>query len=365
MVVKKMNVVKEFDHKELEEATQGFSRSQIIGKGSHGLVYKGALQDGRLVAVKKPSPGLQILRDNAKIDNEISMLSSLPEHPNIIGFLGTSHDSSMNKFLVMELMPNESLHHLLHVSSMPPTWPQRLDMAMQIARAVQFLHEEKPAVVHRDIKSANILFDSKWNAKLADFGLAVRKNENLDPSRVDSPSQPAGTIGYLDPCYTTPSKLSTKNDVFSFGVLLLEVISTSKVIDLTRTPTHIIEWARPLIKKARLKEVCDSRIDLPACMEGSIRHVLRLAARCVLPREDLRPSMQQVVVEMGKHQSINRIRIPIWSNLLESVILIRRGRRSTSRIRASSMTCARHGGDAGGEFGRGKVLLRDVLAEIY
>lgn len=364
-VVEEMNMIKEFDYKELEEATQGFSPTHLIGKGSHGLVYKGALQDGKLVAIKKPSPGLQILRDNTKIDNEISMLSSLPENPNIISLLGASHDSAMNKVLVMELMPNGSLHDLLHVSTMPPTWPQRLEMAMQIARAVQFLHEEKPLVVHRDIKSANILFDSEWNAKLADFGLAVRKNENIDHSRVDSLSQPAGTIGYLDPCYTTPSKLSTKNDVFSFGVVLLEVISTSKVIDLSRTRTHIVEWAIPLIKKDRIKEVCDSRTELPMCMEGTIRHILRVAARCVSSREDLRPSMQQIIIDIDKHRSIDRVRVPIWSSLLESVVLIRRGRRSASRFRgANSVKCATHKGEVGGEFARGKVLLRDVLAEI-
>ncbi|CBI29732.3 unnamed protein product, partial [Vitis vinifera] len=322
-------MIKEFDYKELEEATQGFSPTHLIGKGSHGLVYKGALQDGKLVAIKKPSPGLQILRDNTKIDNEISMLSSLPENPNIISLLGTSHDSAMNKVLVMELMPNGSLHDLLHVSTTPPTWPQRLGMAMQIARAVQFLHEEKPLVVHRDI------------------------------------NQPAGTIGYLDPCYTTPSKLSTKNDVFSFGVVLLEVISTSKVIDLSRTRTHIVEWAIPLIKKDRIKEVCDSRTELPMCMEGTIRHILRVAARCVSSREDLRPSMQQIIIDIDKHRSIDRVRVPIWSSLLESVVLIRRGRRSASRFRgANSVKCATHKGEVGGEFARGKVLLRDVLAEI-
>ena len=353
-MIKKMNMIKEFDYKELEESTQGFSPAQLIGRGSHGLVYRGSLQDGKLIAVKKPSPGVQILQDNAKMDNEISMLSSLPENPNIISLLGTSYDSAMNKVLVMELMPNGSLHDLLHVSNIPPAWPQRLEMAMQIARAVQFLHEEKPLVVHRDIKSANILFDSRWNAKLADFGLAVRKNENIDSSRVDLPSQPAGTIGYLDPCYTTPSKLSTKVDVFSFGVVLLEVISTSKVIDLSRTRTYIVEWAIPLIKKDRIKEICDSRIELPIYMEGTIRHILRLAARCVSSREDQRPSMRQVIMEIEKHRSVDRVRIPIWSTLLESVILIRRGK----RFRANSVKCATRRGEVGGEISRGKVLLR-------
>ncbi|KAA8536569.1 hypothetical protein F0562_029047 [Nyssa sinensis] len=293
----------EFKYEELEEATENFSSHRLVGKGSHGCIYKGTLKDGKLVAIKKPSLGLQKLQDNSKLDNEIHILSSLNQNPFLVNLRGTSHDSANRKILVMEFMPNGTLHDLLHVASAPPPWPKRAKMAIQIARAVQFLHQAKPIIIHRDIKSANILFDSKWNAKLGDFGLAVRVSE-----RVDSLSQPAGTIGYLDPSYSTPSKLSTKNDVFSFGVVLLEIISGRKALDISRVPASMVEWAVSLIEDQygdRMMEICDKRIALPASMEGSIRNMLHVAARCVSLKEDRRPSigeewMPQDIVATGE-----------------------------------------------------------------
>lgn len=242
--------MEEYDYEELVKATENFSPKRLVGKGSHGSVYKGTVKDNKPVAIKEPTYSSEVVHDNSKLDNEIRVLLSLRENPHVINLLGTSHDSANNKnLLVMELMPNGSLHDLLHVCTTPPTWPKRVEIAIRVARAVQFLHEGKPLVIHRDIKSANILFDSNWNAKLADFGLAVLQSE-------DQVSQlPAGTIGYLDPCYTTPSKLSTKNDVFSFGVVLLEIISGRKAIDMCRTPASIVDWAVPLIGELRVKFV--------------------------------------------------------------------------------------------------------------
>ncbi|KAJ7968019.1 Serine/threonine-protein kinase-like protein family [Quillaja saponaria] len=180
----------EFDYEELVKATENFKTSRLIGKGSHGLVYKGKLKDNKLVAIKKQSNGLQSLCDNSKLDNEIHVLSTLRKNPNVISFLGTSHDSLIdNKLLVMEFMPNASLHDLLHNSAEhSPTWPKRVEIAMQIARAIQFLHEGKPLVIHRDIKSTNVLFDSNWNAKLADFGLAVLPVDSLSQPVVCHPT---------------------------------------------------------------------------------------------------------------------------------------------------------------------------------
>ncbi|KAI3439332.1 Protein kinase domain-containing protein [Psidium guajava] len=234
--------MEEFEYEELVKATESFSSSRLIGKGSHGCVYKGVLTDDRVIAVKTPSLALRALRDNSKLHNETRVLSSLAEphnnyssssssssyHDHVIKLLGTSQDPSKNKLLVMEFMPNGSLHDLLHPppanDAPPPPWPARLRIALQVARALQSLHDRKPFIVHRDIKSANVLFDSDWNAKLADFGLAVTDGDD----RLDTP---AGTIGYLDPNYTCPSKLSRKNDVFSLGVVLLEIMSGRKAMD--------------------------------------------------------------------------------------------------------------------------------------
>nr|DAD37338.1 TPA_asm: hypothetical protein HUJ06_007979 [Nelumbo nucifera] len=187
--------MEEFKYGELQAATDDFSLTRLIGKGSHGCVYKGVLRDGKLIAVKKPSLGLQILQDNSKIDHEIEILSALRRSPHLVNMVGISHDHlTQKKLLVMEFMPNGSLHDLLHNVSTPPSWPKRAFMALQIARAVQALHEAQPCVIHRDIKSANILFDSNWNAKLADFGLAVRLGDVNQP--VPPPSQPAATAWF-------------------------------------------------------------------------------------------------------------------------------------------------------------------------
>lgn len=351
--------MEEYDYEELVKATENFSPKRLVGKGSHGSVYKGTVKDNKLVAIKKPTYSPEVVHDNSKLDTEIRVLLSLRENPHVINLLGTSHDSANNKkLLVMELMPNGSLHDLLHVCTTPPTWPKRVEIAIRVARAVQFLHEGKPLVIHRDIKSANILFDSNWNAKLADFGLAVLQSE-------DQVSQlPAGTIGYLDPCYTTPSKLSTKNDVFSFGVVLLEIISGRKAIDMCRTPASIVDWAVPLIGERRVHEICDTRIaSLPTYMEATVRHMLCIAARCVSSNEELRPSIGEITRVIENHGVVQRVRFPIWMSFLRSVVLMRRQRKLARRWQAR---CATQQGDVHTHISTsGKLLLKEVLAEQY
>ncbi|KAF8404239.1 hypothetical protein HHK36_009121 [Tetracentron sinense] len=352
--------MEEFDYQDLQAATDGFSLSRLMGKGSHGCVYKGVLRDGKLVAVKKPSLGLEILQDNSMLDNETKILSSLRRSPYIVNLFGVSthEDSNKKKLLVMEFMPNGSLHDLLHNVSTPPTWSKRAVIALQIARAVQFLHEAKPYVIHRDIKSPNILFDSNWNAKLADFGLAVRQSDPNLP--ILSLSQPAGTIGYLDPCYTTPSKLSTKNDVFSFGVVLLEIISSTQAIDVGREPASIVEWALPLIQEDRVMEVCDKRVALPTNMETTIRCILNIAARCVSSEEERRPSMGEIAIEL-ENCVVQRVRLPVWVSIFSSIRFRRRRKIATQ---TTTILCTKHEEDAHLDLPRRKLLIREVLADM-
>jgi len=244
--------MKEFDYEQLKKATLDFSPSKIVGKGSHGCVYKRVLGDGQVVAIKKLSTGLQNLQDNSKLENEVSILSSLPNTTNLMCLFGTTHPDLVTNsvVLVMEFMPNGSLHDSLHANSSPTmllSWSRRVKIALQLTKSLQFLHSLKPKVVHRDVKSANVLFDKDWNAKLGVFGLAVRLNEG-DNNQVNSVSRPAGTIRYLDPCCTTPCMLSSRNDVFSVGVVLLEIITGQKAIDASRSRTCIVDWALPLIE---------------------------------------------------------------------------------------------------------------------
>lgn len=353
----------EFDYEELEAATENFASSRIIGKGSHGCIYRGTLKDGTVVAIKKQSLGLQKLQDNSKLDNEIRILLSLPPNPYLISLLGTSRDCAGNRVLVMEHMPNGTLHDLLHAAPSPPPWPKRVQAAIQVAKAVQFIHEAEPLVIHRDIKSANILFDVDWNARLADFGLAVRRSgQQVDSD--SSLSRPAGTIGYLDPCYTAPCRLSTKNDVFSFGVVLLELISATKAIDVSRDPSSIVEWALPLIEEDRMEEICDERVTLPAYMESRVRHMLSIAARCVSSDEDhRRPSMGEVVDEM-ENCFVERVRYSLWIDILEAC-LKRRPHRAVAKRKGDAVIVAAAAAAATTvTTGHGKMLLREVLADI-
>ncbi|KAK9095965.1 hypothetical protein Sjap_021462 [Stephania japonica] len=367
--------MEEFRYVDLEEATNNFSLSSLIGKGSHGCVYKGLNLHGQLsnklfniVAIKKPSLGLQVLQDNSKLDNEIDVLSSLPSNPYLVNLIGLSrrHDDSMttlnnnNKVLVMEFMPNSSLHHLLHhTDSTQPSLPTRALIALQLARALQSLHDLPEPIIHRDVKPSNILFDSNWNAKLADFGLALRL-QTIESPQHNSPSQPAGTIGYIDPSYTTPSKLSVKNDVYSFGVLLLEIVSGRRAIDVEMDPASVVEWALPLIKADRMDDIIDRRVIPPASMRSAIRTMLSMAARCVELEQSLRPSMREVATELTNSVLVNveRTRFPL---LIKSLMwILRRHRRRKEAARTTVILCR---AQDQGEVSSAKMSIREVLAE--
>ncbi|MED6158398.1 hypothetical protein PIB30_032375 [Stylosanthes scabra] len=324
-----------FHYQELLKATDNFNPKTMIGKGSHGIVYKGLLPRNNnnntvAVAVKKPSSlqesSLHRHDDNSnKLQNEIRVLSILRKSPHVLNLLGTSRDSFDNKVMVMELLPNGSLHDWLHGSRRPPpSWTKRVEIAMQISRAVQFLHEGKPTVIHRDIKSTNILFDSEMNAKLGDFGLAVMVGTVIE----SAVSQPAGTIGYIDPSYTSSAKLSPKNDIFSLGVVLLEIISGRKAIDVSKTPASLVEWAVPLLesKVVGVKEICDGRVALPAFMAGAVGEIVRLAGRCVSEKEEDRPCAREVVMRMevvGECACARVMRFPFWRSVFMRMVGLR------------------------------------------
>lgn len=217
-------------------------------------------------------------------------------------------------------MPNGSLYDLLHSSSRPPGWARRVRFALQIAKAVQALHASNPPVIHRDIKSSNVLIDEYWKARLGDFGLALRGH--VEDVHVKC-TPPAGTLGYLDPAYLAPGDLSAKSDVFSFGILLLEIISGRNAIDVNYSPPSVVDWAVPLIKKGDLGAICDNRV---ASMPDPvvIRNLSVLAARCVRSTAEKRPGMAEVVE--GLKLVNRRIRAPpIWNHLRRRVGRVEEG----------------------------------------
>ncbi|KAL6849940.1 hypothetical protein ACP4OV_020567 [Aristida adscensionis] len=326
--------MEEFSYEEVEAATGGFAAKNLVGKGSHGSVYRARIRGGGggrswvVVAVKRPSHA----QGEAKLANEIAVLTAAPRHPGVVGIVGvarlaaappTAEEEAVGAkrvpppapaklrppLLVMEYMPKGSLHDLLHRSPRPPPWPRRLEIALDVARAVRALHAAAPRVIHRDVKSANILLGRDGRARLSDFGLAVKvaapdpAGEGARRSEEDDGAAgpvPAGTIGYLDPCYTEPGHLGPESDVFSFGVVLLELISGRKVMDVNCSPSSIVAWAAPLIAAGRAREVFDGRVAAPPTMraEIAVARVLAVAARCVSESVERRPAMAEVVAEL-------------------------------------------------------------------
>lgn len=342
--------MKEFDYNKLVTATDYFSPSELIGKGSHGYVYKALLhhhndddKPHRVVAIKtpsslslsppSPSPSSSTSSTKSeqmkKLENEINVMSSLPCNPHVLSFLGHAE----KKLMVVEFMPNGSLHQLLHVSDTPhPTWLKRIEIALQIASAVHFLHEQ--GIIHRDIKSENILFDSNWEAKLADFGLAVDlRGDKIRPA-------PAGTIGYLDPCYTLPENLSLKTDVYSYGVVLLEIVSCRKAIDVSRSPSSIVDWAVPLINEGRIGEICGGGGGGSAVFRGMNLRMLRMAARCVSSDVESRPCFGEITAEIVACLAEPLRSLPLWISVLRRVVkLKRRKKRLRETLTWPGQTC--------------------------
>ncbi|KAI3739761.1 hypothetical protein L2E82_30172 [Cichorium intybus] len=335
--------IQHFDYSDLEEATNNFSEQKLLGRGSHGLVYKALLRNGRLVAVKKPShhnirhsaiSAVSALPEN-EVDNEIDILSKLhsPRLVNLVGFTNTPHQ---NRLLVVEFMSNGTLYDTLHISQQPPNWGRRIRLALQTAKAIETLHSSVPPVIHRDIKSANILIDRNFNARLGDFGLALRCH--VDDYRLLS-TPPAGTMGYLDPAYVTPDNLSTKTDVFSFGILLLEIISGRKAIDVSHSPPSIVDWAIPLIRRGKLLTVFDPRIPPPK--DPSVRKQLAvIAAKCVRSCRERRPSMNQIVESLSFLTKLVPLRS--WNGITNPCLMVDTVGRPVHQVSSRPKT----GGDA-------------------
>ncbi|CAJ1971699.1 unnamed protein product [Sphenostylis stenocarpa] len=329
------HTVQHFAYSDILAATNHFSADTFLGKGSHGSVYKATLHGGALIAaVKKTKPS-----------KEIEILSHVksPRLVNLIGFCNDRTNNN-NKLIVVEYMPNGSLHDLLHSTKIrPPGWTERVRFAVHLAKGIRFLHSFEPPVIHRDIKSSNVLIDEKWNARLGDFGLAFRGHA------ADSCVAPAGTLGYLDPCYLAPGDLSPKSDVFSFGILLLEIASGRHAIDVRHSPPSVLDWAVPLIRRGDFREIYDQRIGAPPDM-AAFRRLVVLAASCLRSTAERRPTMAEVV------ECLTMVRknfdAPVmWRRMKRRVVKARedlfpdwdRSEESVRVVKAGSRSCRRNG----------------------
>uniref|UniRef100_A0A0D3DYK1 Protein kinase domain-containing protein n=1 Tax=Brassica oleracea var. oleracea TaxID=109376 RepID=A0A0D3DYK1_BRAOL len=263
---------------------------RVLGKGGFGMVYHGYINGNEEVAVKLLSPSSA--QGYKEFKTEVELLLRV-YHTNLVSLVGYC-DEKDHLALIYQYMANGDLkQHLSGSSTM--SWVDRLNIAIDAALGLEYLHIGcKPLIVHRDVKSSNILLDDQFQAKLADFGLS-RSFPVGGESHVST--LVAGTPGYLDHEYYQTNRLSEKNDVYSFGVVLLEIITNKPVIDQTRQKPHIAEWVKFMLTRGDINNVMDPKLQ-GVYDSGSAWKALELAMTCVFPSSLERPNMSHVVHEL-------------------------------------------------------------------
>ncbi|KAG6605454.1 Serine/threonine-protein kinase PCRK1, partial [Cucurbita argyrosperma subsp. sororia] len=308
------NDLRVFSFSELRSATRGFSRALLIGEGGFGCVFKGVVRasgddnggsnsksDLKMeVAVKQLNRnGFQ---GHKEWINEVNFLGVV-KHPNLVklvGYCAEDDERGMQRLLVYELMRKRSLEdHLLVRVSSPLSWLARLKIAQDAARGLAYLHEEMDfQLIFRDLKASNILLDEEFNAKLSDFGLA-RQGPPEGISHVST--SVVGTVGYAAPEYVQTGRLTAKSDVWSFGVVLYELITGRRAVErnLPRNEQKLLEWVKPYVsdpKKFHL--IIDPRLE-GECDIKSAQKLASLANKCLMKQPKNRPKMSEVVDILG------------------------------------------------------------------
>ncbi|KAK4406883.1 Pto-interacting protein 1 [Sesamum angolense] len=282
---------------ELKEVTGNFSTDSLIGEGSYGRVYYGVLKNDRAVAIKKLDASKQ---PDDEFLAQVSMVSRL-KHENFVELLGYCVDGNQ-RILAYEFASNGSLHDILHgrkgVKGAQPgpvlSWAQRVKIAVGAAKGLEYLHEKaEPHIVHRDIKSSNVLIFDDDVAKIADFDLS---NQAPDMAARLHSTRVLGTFGYHAPEYAMTGQLNSKSDVYSFGVVLLELLTGRKPVDhtLPRGQQSLVTWATPKLSEDKVRQCVDSRLggDYPP---KAVAKMAAVAALCVQYEADFRPNMSIVV----------------------------------------------------------------------
>ncbi|XP_022726176.1 probable serine/threonine-protein kinase PBL28 [Durio zibethinus] len=290
-----------FTLKEMEEATCSFSDENLLGKGGFGRVYKGTLRSGEVVAIKKMElPPSKEADGEREFRVEVDILSRL-DHPNLVSLIGYCADGK-HRFLVYEYMQKGNLQdHLNGIGETKMDWPSRLKVALGAARGLAYLHSSSAVgipIVHRDFKSTNVLLNANFEAKISDFGLAKlmpEGHETYVTARV------LGTFGYFDPEYTSTGKLTLQSDVYAFGVVLLELLTGRRAVDLNQGPNDqnlVLQVRHILNDRKKLRKVIDPEMGRSSYTIESIAMFANLASRCVRVESGERPSMPECVKEL-------------------------------------------------------------------
>ncbi|KAJ4916310.1 Wall-associated receptor kinase 2 [Raphanus sativus] len=286
--------VKIFTEEGMKEATNGYEESRILGQGGQGTVYKGILPDNSVVAIKKARLG-----DNSQVEqfiNEVLVLSQI-NHRNVVKLLGCCLETEV-PLLVYEFINSGTLFDHLHgsISNSSLTWEHRLRIAVEIAGTLAYLHSSASIpIIHRDIKTANILLDENLTAKVADFGAS--RLIPMDKEQLTTMVQ--GTLGYLDPEYYNTGLLNEKSDVYSFGVVLMELLTGQKALCFERPQhsKHLVSYFASATKENRLHDVIDGQM-MNENNYREIQEAARVAVRCTRVTGEERPKMKEVAAQL-------------------------------------------------------------------
>ncbi|OVA15652.1 Protein kinase domain [Macleaya cordata] len=278
--------------RELEESTNGFADERVIGEGGYGIVYLGILENNTRVAIKN------LLNNRGQAEREFKVeveAIGRVRHKNLVRLLGYCAEGA-HRILVYEYLDNGNLDQWLHGDVgpySPLTWESRMNIILGTAKGLTYLHEGlEPKVVHRDVKSSNILLDKQWNSKVSDFGLA----KLLGSERSYVTTRVMGTFGYVAPEYASTGMLNEQSDVYSFGILIMEIISGRNPVDFSRPPgeVNLVEWLKTMVANRNAEGVLDPKLhDKPS--SRALKRSLLVAIKCVDPDPEKRPKMGHVI----------------------------------------------------------------------
>ncbi|KAK4374157.1 hypothetical protein RND71_004834 [Anisodus tanguticus] len=281
----------------LRQVTNNFNEENILGRGGFGVVYKGELHDGTKIAVKRMESGAMGTKGMNEFQAEIAVLTKV-RHRHLVALLGYCVNGN-ERLLVYEYMPQGTLsQHLFEWRELGYpilTWKQRVTIALDVARGVEYLHSlAQTSFIHRDLKPSNILLGDDMRAKVADFGLV----RNAPDGKYSVETRLAGTFGYLAPEYAATGRVTTKVDVYAFGVVLMELVTGRKALDETMPDdrSHLVTWLRRvLVNKDNLRKAIDPTLDPDEETYESICKVAELAGHCTAREPFQRPDMGHAV----------------------------------------------------------------------
>ncbi|MFQ6633904.1 hypothetical protein Gotur_011629, partial [Gossypium turneri] len=293
------DICRQFSLAEIKAATNYFHPDSIIGIGRYGSLYKGTIDDGTVVAVRRCRSSLRAVRE---LQNEVRLLCQL-RHPHLVSLIGFCLVEN-ELFVVLEYMSRGSLVDFLFgigKDYVPLSWKHRLHICIGAERGLHYLHTgAKHAVIHRHINSSSILLDEEWCCKLSDFGLSKLGPRSMSKALIRMDTRPAaGTIGYVDPEYALYGELTEKSDVFSFGVVLFEVVFGKKAFNRTSVwnEKHMLELATESLWKGTIYHDIDPYLKGRIAPECLNKH-LEIASSCVHRKGNERPAMGEVEVTL-------------------------------------------------------------------